>query len=55
MDTTDYWLFAHEYAIWNSTVAALQFWTTDLNPQTLSSATERVYTAFFYSDSAQHP
>ena len=35
-------------------LAALQFWTADLDPQTLSNTIERVYTAFFYSDSAQH-
>ena len=54
MDTTDYWLFAWEYSIWNAAVTALQFWTNDLDPHTLSSAIERVYTAFIYSDSAQH-
>ena len=54
MDTTDYWPFAHKYSKWNATVAALQFWTSGLDPQTLSSAIERVYTAFIYSDSAQH-
>ena len=54
MDATDYWPFAHEYYIWNTSLAALQFWTEDLDPQTLSSTSERVYTAFFYSDSAQH-
>ena len=54
MEATDYCLFAHEYSIWNASVAALQFWTEALDPQTLSSAIERVYTAFFYSDSAQH-
>ena len=51
MYATDYWPFAQEYSIQN---AALQFWTNDLNPQTLSSAINKVYTAFFYSDSAQH-
>ena len=30
-------------------------WANDHDPHTLSSAIERVYTAFFYSDSAQHP
>ena len=35
-------------------VAALQFWTEDLDPQTISSATERVYTTFFYSNFAQN-
>ena len=40
MDTTDYWLFVWEYSIWNAAVAALQFWTNNLNPQTLSSAIE---------------
>ena len=54
MDTTDYWPFAHEYSIWNTTVAALQFWTADLDPQTLSNIIEMVYTAFFYNNSAQH-
>ena len=54
MDTTDYWLFAWEYSIWNAAVAALQFWMDDLDPLTLSNAIERVYTAFFCSDSAQH-
>ena len=54
MDATEYWPFAHEFSIWNASVAAPQFWTEDLDPQTLSSAIERVSTAFFYSDSAQH-
>ena len=54
MDATDYWLFAHEYTIWNASVAALQFWTVDLDPQTLSNTIKRVYTAFFNSDSAHH-
>ena len=30
MNTTDYWPMAREYSIWNATVAALQFWTADL-------------------------
>ena len=54
MDAIDNWLFVQEYSIWNAPVTALQFWTNDLNPQTLSSTIERVYTAFFCSDSAQH-
>ena len=54
MDTTDYWPFAREYSISNATVAALQFWMADLNPQMLSNTTEQVYTAFFCSNSAQH-
>ena len=33
MDATDYWLFAHECSIWNAVVAALQFLTADLDPQ----------------------
>ena len=32
-------------------VAALQFWTADLNAHTLGSATEQVYRTFFYSTS----
>ena len=54
MDATDYWPFACGFSIWNASVAALQFWTEDLDPQTLSSTVERVYTAFFYSESVQH-
>ena len=54
MDATEYWPSAREYSIWNAAVAALQFWMADLDPQMLSNATERVYTAFFCSDSTQH-
>ena len=53
MDATDYWLFAREYSIWNAAVAALQFWTANLDPQMLSNTTKWVYTTFFCSDSAQ--
>ena len=51
MNATDYWLFGREYSIWNATVTALQFWTADLEPNVLSSTTEQVYTAFFYTTS----
>ena len=51
MNTRDYWLLAREYFIWNATVAALQFWTADLEPHVLSSALEQVYNAFFYTTS----
>ena len=54
MDSTDYWPFACAFSIWNATITALQFWTADLGPQTLSNTIERMCTAFFYSDSAQH-
>ena len=54
MDTTDYCPFAHEFSIWNATVVALEFWTAALYPQTLSNAIESMYTAFIYSNSAQH-
>ena len=54
MDAPDYGLFAQEYYTWNAAGAAIQFWTNDLDPQTFSSAIERVYTAFFYSDSVQY-
>ena len=43
---------ARECLIWNAVVAALNFWTTDLKAHTLSSATEKVYRAFFYAPSA---
>ena len=48
MNAADYWPMAREYSIWNATVAALQFWTTDLKVHVLSSAIEQVYNAFFY-------
>ena len=49
MDTADYWPMVREYSIWITTIASLQFWTEDLDPVTLSRATEHVYTTFFYS------
>ena len=51
MNRTDYWPMAREYSVWNTTVAALQFWTTDLEVHVLSSAIEQVYNGFFYSTS----
>ena len=54
MDVTHYWLLARKYSIWNAAVAALQFWMTDLDPQTLSNVIEQVYTAFSCSNSALH-
>ena len=51
MNVTDYWLMAMEYLIWNAAIASLQFWTADLNPITLSTTTEEVYSALFYSTS----
>ena len=42
---------AKEYSIWNTTVAALQFWTADFKVHVLSSAIEQVYNAFIYSTS----
>ena len=44
MDTTNYWLFAREYSIWNLAVTALEFWMADLDPPILSNDIERVYT-----------
>ena len=41
-----------EYSIWNAAIPSLQFWTADLDPVTLSRATEQVYTTFFYSPSS---
>ena len=52
MDATDYWPMAREYLVWNATIAALQFWTADLDAHTLSNAIEEVYSAFFYTPSA---
>ena len=47
MNITDYWLMASEYSIWNATIASLKFWTADLDPVTLGSTMEEVYSAFF--------
>ena len=52
MNTMDYWPMVRECLVWNTAVAALQFWTADFKAHTLSSATEEVYTAFFYTASA---
>ena len=49
MDIADYWPKARKYLIWNATVASLQFWTADLHPVTFGTATEEVYSAFFYT------
>ena len=49
MNITDYWPMAREYSVWNAAVAALQFWTADLEAHILSSTIDQVYSAFFYS------
>ena len=49
METAEYWLMACEYAIWNATIASVQFWAEDLNPITLSIASECIYTTFFWT------
>ena len=51
MNVTDYWPMAREYSVWNAAVAALQFWTADLEAHVLSSPIEQVYNTFFYSTS----
>ena len=51
MNVTDYWPMARDYSIWNAAVAALLFWTADLEAHVLSSTTEEVYNAFFYMTS----
>ena len=43
---------AREYSIRNASVAALNFWTADLEAHILGSATEETYRAFFYAPSA---
>ena len=53
MNTADYWPMTREYSIWNATIASLQFWTEDLDPVTLSRATEHIYPTFFYSPASQ--
>ena len=49
MNVTDYWPMAREYSIWNTALAALQFWTADLKVHVLSRTIEKIYNAFFYS------
>ena len=41
--STDYWLLAREYLIWNAVVAALQFWTADLEAHVLRSNIEHPF------------
>ena len=52
MDVTDYWQMVREYSIWNAAIALVQFWTADLDLVTFGSATEEVYSEFFYSSSS---
>ena len=52
METADYWPMAWEYSIWNATIASLQFWTEDLNLDTLGIATEHIYTTFFWTSTS---
>ena len=49
METADYWPMACKYAIWNATIASLQFLAEDLDPVTLGIASEHVYTTFFWT------
>ena len=51
MDPVNYWPMAREYSVWNTTIAALQFWTADLKAHVLCGTIEQVYNAFFYSTS----
>ena len=54
MNIEDYWPMAREYSIWNAAIALLQFWTADLNPVTLGSTTEEVYSAFSTEHQVMH-
>ena len=49
METAEYWPMACKYAIWNATITSLQFWAEDLDPITLSIASECIYTTFFWT------
>ena len=51
MNAADYWPMAREYSVWNAAAAVLPFWTANLEAHILSSVTEQVYSAFFYSTS----
>ena len=52
METAEYWLMACEYAIWNATIASLQFWAEDLDLITLGIASECIYTTFFWTSTS---
>ena len=52
MDTTEYWLMAQEYGIWNTAITALQFWAEDLDPVSLGVASEHVYNHFFWTSTS---
>ena len=54
MDTTEYWLMAQEYGIWNATITTLQFWAEDLNPVSLGVASEHVYNHFFWTSTSHN-
>ena len=49
METAEYWPMACKYGIWNTAITSLQFWAEDLDPITLSIASEHVYTTFFWT------
>ena len=51
MNDMDYWPMAREYSVWNAAVAALQFWTADLETHILASTISKDFSAFFYSTS----
>ena len=51
MNVAEYWPMTREYSVWNAAVAALQFWTADLEAHVLSSPIEQVYNTFFYTTS----
>ena len=38
-----------KYAIWNATIASLQFWAEDLDPITLGIVSECIYTTYFWT------
>ena len=52
METAEYWLMACKYAIWNTTIASLQFWAEDHDPITLGIASECIYTTFFWTSTS---
>ena len=47
MDPVDYWLMAREYSVWDAAIAALQFWTANLEAHMPSNTIEQVYNTFF--------
>ena len=55
MDTTEYWLMAQEYGIWNAAITALHFWAEDLDPVYPSHSFRACLHSFLLDFNQPHP